>query len=275
MKKIKREYGLKIISFLCLVLLFNGKANGQFWKIFQKKPTANELKLDSLEDVINYDREYFQAEILRFHELTLDYNSRIDSLNDIVFSLNNKLDSIHFATIEKQKKDSIEIAQKDVLYNQDEFCPEEHMQQQVKYLQECCCLVNDRCPNNISEAGMKVIRKGYEMAVETKDIVRGSCWDFINLVYKKAGYSSGERKTVFKGKKSGKFANPSILEPGDWIYHVNYSYHNVGHSAIFVCWKDYNKKEAITLSYVGGNKARPGKFGVYDLRGVYNVMRAK
>lgn len=71
----------------------------------------------------------------------------------------------------------------------------------------------------------------------------------------------GLEKNKFFIQKAGPYADCSILRAGDWIYHINYSYGGVEHSAIFVCWKDKEEKIAITLSYVGQNRLKPGRLG--------------
>jgi hypothetical protein len=109
------------------------------------------------------------------------------------------------------------------------------------------------------------------MSFETKTVVKGSCWGFVDAVFKNAGVS---KETVFSSKQGGPYAAINLLKPGDWIYHVNYSYRNVGHSAIFVCWKDKAKKQAITMSYVGMSRSVPGRLDIADLRGVYSIFRA-
>ena len=95
------------------------------------------------------------------------------------------------------------------------------------------------------------------------------------MQYNSAGVQRANREVVYKRTEGTELSSPELLEAGDWVYHVNYSYYNVEHSAIFICWKDYDKRMGITLSYVGQNKSAPGKYGVYDLRGVYNIKRAK
>lgn len=117
-----------------------------------------------------------------------------------------------------------------------------------------------------------ILKNGYEMSYKYKTIVRGSCWGFVNAVYNKSGVS---KETIFSSKKSGPYVNVDKLKPGDWIYHVNYSYGMVEHSAIFVCWKDKNNKQAITLSYAGQNRSVPGRLSEANLKGVYSIFRAK
>jgi hypothetical protein len=121
-------------------------------------------------------------------------------------------------------------------------------------------------------AGDKVLQVGYLMSQISKTIVQGSCWDFVNEVYKCAGVSE-YKKVVFRSKKSGPYAPSSMVKPGDWVYHINHQFKNIEHSAIFVCWKDFEKRIAITLSYAGMNKKVPAKYGAYSLRSIYSIFR--
>ena len=137
------------------------------------------------------------------------------------------------------------------------------------------CLCNDSIADNnqqIDWGGMQILQLGRQMAVIDKTVVRGSCWDFVNEVYRRAG-SASNKTTVFKSKKSGPYANPELVKPGDWLYHINYDYTNNEHSAIFVCWKDFKKRIAVTLSYAGMNRNQPARYGTYNLRGIYSIFR--
>ena len=122
--------------------------------------------------------------------------------------------------------------------------------------------------------GERVLEMGASM-VESGEIVSGSCWDFIHAAYTRAGYPIAERETVFKGSKSGVFADVDDIQPGDWLYHVNHSYNNVEHSGVFVQWVDKDKKIGTTLSYQGEGRQLPGRYNDYDLKSVYNIMRPK
>lgn len=122
-------------------------------------------------------------------------------------------------------------------------------------------------------SGYLVLKKGFEL-VESNFKMSGSCWSYANKLYGLAGFTQTKRKVVYSAKKGTLLKDPSLILPGDWLYHVNYSFRNVEHSAIFVCWKDKANLLAITLSHVGQNKYAGGKFGVYDLKGVYQVTRA-
>ncbi len=123
-----------------------------------------------------------------------------------------------------------------------------------------------------ADAGKKVLEIGRGMALDEKTIVKGSCWDYINEVYRRAGYQT-EKTVVFKSPKSGPYADVSIIKPGDWIYYVNYSYNMVEHSGIFVYWEDFDNKIGVTLSYGGEHRNEPGRYRSYDLKSVYYITR--
>ena len=153
------------------------------------------------------------------------------------------------------------------------FCPDSTMVQNLKIMKECSCFKNNTQGYQTSFSGQKIVDMGFMMSVFTKHIVQGSCWNFVDEVYKKAGFPYNKRATIFKSKLAGPYADPKQIQPGDWLYHVNYSYHGIEHSAIFVCWKDFDKRIAITLGHVGQNLARSGVYGEYDLKGVYYITR--
>lgn len=257
-------------TILLLLIFFNSNnVKAQFWK---SKSNAN--KIDSLESVINRDRETYNKKLKQYYLLTTCLSNKVDSLRLDLDYTQQVLDSLAFAvnnTASSKNSPAVEPRSD----SSSAFCPDDEMLQQVEYLKNCCCLLDQGCPNKTQVGGLRIVKEGYQMAILRKDIVIGSCWDFINKVYSNAGFQGANRETIYKGKKGTRCPTPELLQPGDWVYHVNYSYHNIEHSAIFICWKDYDKRMAVTLSYVGQNKSAPGKYGVYDLSGVYNVMRAK
>jgi hypothetical protein len=122
--------------------------------------------------------------------------------------------------------------------------------------------------------GFKILKVGYQMALIDRCIIKGSCWDFVNEVYRRSG-SADTKETIFRSHKKGSFAPSSIVQPGDWIYHINHQFNNSEHSAIFICWKDFEKKIAITLSYAGGNRNLPGHYGEYHIDNIYSIFRPK
>jgi hypothetical protein len=138
----------------------------------------------------------------------------------------------------------------------------------------CLCQNQDSLNTiaNENTASKRVLDIGMNMALISKSIIIGSCWDFVNEVYKRAGVSS-IKKTIFTSKQKGPYANPTLVRPGDWIYHINKSYNNIEHSAIFVCWKDFEKKLAITLSYAGMKRSVPASYGIYDLNNIFAIFR--
>jgi hypothetical protein len=257
-------------TILLLLLFFNfNPVQAQFWKF-----RSNANKIDSLKLVINQDRDSYKKELSQSYYLTTRLSNKLDSLTLKLNHMQCIIDSLAFAEKNTVKSESLSDKESST-DSSSAFCPDDAMLEQVKHLQNCCCLNDEACPNETSAGGLRIIREGYQMAVISRTVVRGSCWDFINRVYSNAGYQQANRETIYKGTKGSKYPTPELLHPGDWVYHVNYSYHNVGHSAIFICWKDYDKKMAVTLSYVGQNRSSPGKYGIYDLSGIYNVMRAK
>jgi len=261
--------GMKPIILVVIFLFYFNPVESQFWK---SKSIVN--RIDSLESVISKDQESHKKELNQLSYLTNFLSKKVDSLTLELAFVQGALDSLQFA--KKSEVTSKETLLKEFhLDSSSAFCPNDEMLKQVEHLKDCCCLLEQECPNKTHEGGLQIIKEGYQMAVIRKDVIVGSCWDFINAVYNNAGVQRSNREVIYKRNKGVKHSSPEILEPGDWIYHVNYSYHNVGHSAIFICWKDYDQRMGITLSYVGQNKSVPGKYGVYDLSGVYNIKRAK
>jgi hypothetical protein len=149
-----------------------------------------------------------------------------------------------------------------------------NFQEKKSYEGYCDCeitfLTADTSTND--NLGFHILKTGYKMAIVDKTIVRGSCWDYANAIYKQSGFES-QKYTIFKSVKSGPYAAANIIQSGDWIYHINHQFNNVEHSAIFICWKDFSKKIGITLSYSGRNRNEPGRFGAYDLNNIYSVFR--
>jgi hypothetical protein len=108
----------------------------------------------------------------------------------------------------------------------------------------------------------------------------GACWDFVNAVYNCAGYTERRRTVVFgsaENEKGPYLADVDIIQPGDWIMHINFDYRSrpgITHSAIFVSWKDKEQKKAITLDYVGEKRCDAGHYSEHTLTKVYCIYRA-
>lgn len=125
-------------------------------------------------------------------------------------------------------------------------------------------------------AGERILSVGQDMALKRKEIVRGSCWDYIDTVYNRAGYRQSLRQKAHSGSKNhGPYASPSDIQGGDWLYFINHSYHDVEHSGIFIRWVNRSKRIGEVLSYGGENRNKPGRYRNYDLSHVYTIIRPK
>jgi hypothetical protein len=123
-------------------------------------------------------------------------------------------------------------------------------------------------------AGRQVLATARDLIDRAVVVVRGSCWDYANAVFERAGFPAGRaRQTVFRGGKKGPYADLDQVRPGDWLYYVNHSYGEVPHSAIFVDWEDREAGLGLMIIYVGAKRRRPGRYEVYDLRSVYRIVR--
>ncbi len=132
--------------------------------------------------------------------------------------------------------------------------------------------------DSATPSAKKVLLTGHRMAIVDKQVVRGSCWDYADAIYNKAGFfnTRKNRITVFKSKKHrGPYASAAMIQPGDWLYYINHAYRDIEHSAIFIRWVNKKKMQAKMLSYVGGNRREPAGYSTYDLSNVYQIIRAK
>ena len=125
-----------------------------------------------------------------------------------------------------------------------------------------------------TENGRKILQTARAMILN-QEIVLGSCWDYIDAAYNNAGFLDSQRLVVFKSKLQGPYVDDARIQGGDWLYFMNHSYGDVEHSSIFVAWTNFEKKEAIMISYSGGSKAVPARYKIYDLSSVYNIMRPR
>lgn len=132
----------------------------------------------------------------------------------------------------------------------------------------------DAAEENASDEGRKILENSRSM-IENQEVVKGSCWSFINAVFKRSGFAANSRQTIFKSKFKGPYAEHDLIKPGDWLYYINHSHRGIDHSAIFVGWIDLSKKEALMISYAGGNQEKPARYKKYDLSHVYNIIRAR
>ncbi len=123
-------------------------------------------------------------------------------------------------------------------------------------------------------SAQRVLRVTRSM-VENGEIIRGGCWDYLDTAFTRAGYPRDARKVVYKGFKSGSYANANMILPGDWIYHVNHSYGGIEHSGMFIEWIDRESYIALMLSYAGEKRREPARYKAYDLSSVYTIMRVQ
>lgn len=120
-----------------------------------------------------------------------------------------------------------------------------------------------------------ILQQAREMTLQRQEIIQGGCWDYLDTAWTRAGVPREARRVVYADKIDGQYAPSDRLQAGDWIYHVNYSYNNIGHSGMFIGWVDKSKNLGLTLSYAGENRLEPARYRVYDLSGVYQITRAK
>jgi len=126
-----------------------------------------------------------------------------------------------------------------------------------------------------SAEGRRVLEAGRQMALVDREVILGACWDYANTVYKRAGFSSNKRKTIFNHSKKGPYADPGLFKPGDFL---SYSHDEKGewvHSAIFVDWTNAVEGVALMLSYPGGKRPVPAYYSEYELNRVFRVVRPK
>ena len=121
---------------------------------------------------------------------------------------------------------------------------------------------------------LKVLRIGREMSLENREIIQGGCWNYVDTVYNRAGYTEGKRRVVFQGgEKTGQYADREMIAPGDWLFYINHNYREARHSAIFIDWIDDEKQRGLMLSYGGEGRGEPARYRIYDLSHVYNIVR--
>jgi len=121
--------------------------------------------------------------------------------------------------------------------------------------------------------GARVLAQAREMTVDRHEILPGSCWDYVDAVYNRAGYPGGKRRTVFKSGTSGPYATAADIQAGDWLYFINHSYNDIEHSSMFVAWADREALQGWLLSYAGERRAEPPSYKLYRLDSTYQIVR--
>ena len=132
----------------------------------------------------------------------------------------------------------------------------------------------DQAEASASSSGKKILETSRTM-IANQDIIIGGCWDFVHEAFNRAGFPSGQRATIYSTKLRGPYADSVLIEPGDWLYYVNHSFGQIEHSGVFVAWTNMAKKEALIMSYKGGNNANPARYKKYLVKDVYNIIRAR
>ena len=130
--------------------------------------------------------------------------------------------------------------------------------------------------NKATPEGRKVLETGREMVLVNRELVKGSCWDYANAIFERAGYPyRGKREVVMHAKGDSLAVNLKSIQPGDFLSYVNHSFNGIKHTAIFVDWIDFDRKIGLMLSYAGQNRKEPARYKPYDLSDVYYVARAR
>lgn len=127
---------------------------------------------------------------------------------------------------------------------------------------------------NSHGAVQNILKTARQMTLDERFIIRGGCWDYLDAAWTRAGIGRQMRQTVFQSSKNGPYADSSKLQAGDWLYHINHSHNNIEHSGMFIGWIDFDRKLGLTLSYAGGHRQESGRYRVYDLSSVYQIIRA-
>jgi len=132
-----------------------------------------------------------------------------------------------------------------------------------------------KAESEATSSGKQILEMSQKL-IDEKQIFVGGCWDFINSVYNRSGFTADKRETVFKSKQKGPYlTDPDLIRPGDWLYFINHSYRDIEHSAIFIAWTSKSKKEAMMVNYVGEKKKKPAFYKKFLLDEVYNIIRPR
>jgi hypothetical protein len=123
-----------------------------------------------------------------------------------------------------------------------------------------------------SPEGRRILATGRKMALVHHAVIRGSCWDYANAIFERAGYP---REVVMQTQGEPLNLHFHSLQPGDFISYVNHSFNDIKHTAIFVDWVDYDRKIGLMLSYAGQKRKEPARYKLYDLSDVYYIARAR
>lgn len=109
--------------------------------------------------------------------------------------------------------------------------------------------------------------------VESRVIIQGACWDYLNAAFTRAGFPPERRTVPYRRGKGGPYVDLDRIRPGDWLYYINHSYGDIEHSGLFIDWIDRPHHIGLILSYAGERRRRPGRYRPYDLSHVYQITR--
>ncbi len=112
--------------------------------------------------------------------------------------------------------------------------------------------------------------------IELGTPVKGSCYDYVDAVFKEAGHDDWRRREkVYRKPKKGPYVNLDRVKPGDWLWLVKYreGAHIRTHSVLFVGWQNRSQGIAHVFSHPGQGRAVSGRFQTYDVSKTYNITR--
>lgn len=116
-----------------------------------------------------------------------------------------------------------------------------------------------------------------EELINGQEIIAGSCWDFINAVFIRAGFPAAAREQIYLTKENGPYASLTMVQPGDWLY---IKLNGIGHSVLFVKWAPKalaqgGDADAIFYEYQGHFIPTPGRRNCNDVSRIYGIIRVK
>ena len=88
-------------------------------------------------------------------------------------------------------------------------------------------------------------------------------------VVDQAGILPATMKAVYQNPLEGPYADPSLIQSGDWLMFRNLVGAEIDHSAIFITWLDFDRKIGLVIDYVGQDRKELCRFDEFDLAEVY------
>ena len=143
----------------------------------------------------------------------------------------------------------------------------------ILLLPGCALLQGQPEPAPDPTPGELVVSAGHRLSYVEKRPFRGHCYGYVDSIFREAGFPPGERHDVYRAGGNGPYADVELLQPGDWVMHINYEFRMIGHSSIFVEWIDRNMRIAKTLDHAGMNRYEPGKYRPHNMSAVFRIIR--